>query len=260
MTPDGSSRRHVALSVGRPACIVKFLVYRISQIAFRTGAANSVIMDVRRADHIVDDLEQMIVTGSFADGERLDEIRLAEHFGVSRTPVREALQKLAASGLVEQLPRRGVFVREPGPVDLVNMFETMAELEAACGRLAARRITEPELAALEEANALCRAAVEGGDADDYYRHNERFHHLIYGATQNAFLAEQAARLQKRLKAYRRLQLHLRGRLAQSMSEHETILAALRSGDGEAAADTLRSHVAVQGEKFHHLLSHLKSRS
>lgn len=216
-------------------------------------------MDVRRADTIVEDLEQMIVTGAFADGARLDEIRLAERFGVSRTPIREALQKLAASGLVEQIPRRGVFVREPGPVELVEMFEAMAELESACGRLAAMRITEPSLNALREVNGRCRTAAEGSDADGYYRENERFHQLIYAAAENGYLQDQATRLQKRLKPFRRMQLHVRGRLEQSMAEHEIILDALARGDREAVATTLRDHVAVQGEKFHHLILHLKSK-
>lgn len=215
-------------------------------------------MDLRRADHILEDLEQMIVTGSFADGERLDEIRLAEHFGVSRTPIREALQKLAGSGLVEQRPRRGVFVVEPGPVELVEMFEAMAELEAACGHLAARRITRAGLAALRETNALCQHAVAANDADQYYTHNERFHQLIYEAAESRYLRDLAEKLQKRLKAYRRMQLHLRGRLEQSMAEHEAIVLALTDGDGGRTADELRRHVAVQGEKFHHLLTRLKS--
>lgn len=216
-------------------------------------------MDMRRADTILDDLEQMIVTRDFADGERLDEIRLAERFGVSRTPIREALQKLAASGLVEQIPRRGVFVRQPGPVELVEMFEAMAELEAACGRLAALRISEQALASLREANGLCQLAVETGDADSFYRENENFHHLIYAASENGYLEDQAKRLQKRLKPFRRMQLHLRGRLPQSMAEHETIVAALSQSDGNSAANALRTHVAVQGEKFHRLLTHLKSK-
>ncbi len=200
----------------------------------------------------------MIVTGNFADGERLDEIRLAERFGVSRTPIREALQKLAASGLVEQIPRRGVFVREPGPIELIEMFEAMAELEAACGRLAAMRISDPALVELREAHEACLAATESGDADHYYRQNERFHHLIYAACENRYLEEQAKKLQKRLKAYRRMQLRVRGRLAQSVAEHGVIVEAISQGDGLAAANALRTHVAVQGEKFHHLLTHLKS--
>jgi len=216
-------------------------------------------MDVRRADTILDDLEQMIVTGAVADGERLDENRLADRFGVSRTPVREALQKLAASGLVEQIPRRGVFVREPGLAELVEMFEAMAELEAACARLAALRITEPTLDLLRAANDLCQEAVETGAADHYYHQNERFHQLIYAAAENRYLEEQTLRLQKRLKPFRRMQLQLRGRLAQSMAEHVAVVEALSSGDGEAAARTLRAHVVVQGEKFHHLLNHLKSK-
>ncbi|MBV0912404.1 GntR family transcriptional regulator [Anianabacter salinae] len=216
-------------------------------------------MDVRRADHILDNLEQMIVTGSFAHGERLDEIRLSEQFGVSRTPIREALQKLVASGLVEQRPRRGVFVIEPGPVELVEMFEAMAELEASCGYLAAKRITEANLQALQDVNELCKRAVAAPDADKYYAHNEKFHHLIYEAAQSSYLRDLALRLQKRLKPYRRLQLHLRGRLEQSMAEHEAILRALADGDSKRTADELRGHVAVQGEKFHHLLSHLKSK-
>lgn len=217
-------------------------------------------MDVRRADTILDDLEQMIVTGIFADGERLDEIKLAERFGVSRTPIREALQKLATSGLVEQRPRRGVFVRQPGAVELVEMFEAMAELEAACGRLAALRISDTDMTALRKANTLCSEAVETGDADRYYRANERFHHLIYRASENSYLEAQATKLHKRLKPFRRMQLHLRGRMAQSMAEHEAIVSALARGEGLAAAETLRTHVAVQGEKFHHLLTHLKSKT
>lgn len=216
-------------------------------------------MEIRRADHILDDLEQMIVTGSFADGERLDEIRLSEHFGVSRTPIREALQKLAASGLVEQRPRRGVFVVEPGPVELVEMFEAMAELEASCGYLAAKRITEPKLLALKETNDLCKHAVAENDADQYYSHNEKFHQLIYDAAQSGYLQDLAVKLQKRLKPFRRMQLHLRGRLEQSMSEHEAILDALTNGDSARAATELRGHVAVQGEKFNHLLNCLKSK-
>lgn len=216
-------------------------------------------MDIRRADPIVEELEELIVTGTLANGERLDEVRLAERFGVSRTPVREALQKLCTSGLVEQIPRRGVFVRHPGPAELVEMFEVMSELEASCGRLAARRITDAQLDALRASNERCREALETGDADAYYRQNEEFHLLIYNAAGNSFLEDQTMRLHRRLKAFRRMQLHLRGRLAQSMAEHEEVLDALAAGDAERAAETLRDHVAVQGEKFHHLLSSLRMR-
>ncbi|MEM1079076.1 MAG: GntR family transcriptional regulator [Pseudomonadota bacterium] len=214
-------------------------------------------METRRADTIALELENMILTGAFADGDRLNEIKLAAHFNVSRTPIREAFHQLGTAGLVEQIPRRGVFVRHPGPMELVALFEYMAELEAACGRLAAPRISEAALAELQAANATCAEAVAAGDSDGYYAENERFHRIIYAECGNSFLQTDVERLHKRLKPFRRMQLQLRGRLAQSMAEHEQIVAALTAADGAAAAAILRDHVAVQGEKFHHLLAGLK---
>ncbi|SLN65015.1 HTH-type transcriptional repressor CsiR [Roseovarius albus] len=214
-------------------------------------------MELKRADQIAEQLEQLVFKGEYADGERLDEIKLAEHFRVSRTPVREALQKLVMSGMAEQIPRRGVFVRQPGPVELIEMFETMAELEAACGRFAAVRMSEGGLDRLAKANDKCRDAVERGDAERYYVENEAFHQEIYRGAANSFLQNEALRLQNRLKPYRRMQLRFRGRMAQSLSEHEAIVEALRAGDTEKAANILRSHVAVQGEKFQQLMAGLK---
>ena len=215
-------------------------------------------MERKRSDIIADALEGMIFDGTFSDGERLDEVQLAKRFDVSRTPVREALQRLAQSGLVEQFPRRGVFVRQPGPVELIEMFEVMAELEGACARLAASRITDAALRDLHATNARCNAAVEAGDSDGYYRENETFHAIIYRQAGNGYLEQECLRLHRRLQPFRRIQLRLRGRLKQSMAEHEAIVAALEDGDGDRAANAIRAHVAVQGEKFHHLMASLKS--
>ena len=214
-------------------------------------------MQRKRSDAIADTLEGMILDGTFADGERLDEMQLAQRFSVSRTPLREALQRLALSGLVEQLPRRGVFVRQPGPVELIEMFEVMAELESACARLAASRITDEALAEMRASNARCQSAVEARDADGYYRENERFHAILYRQSGNSYLEQECRRLHRRLTPFRRLQLRLRGRLAQSMAEHEAVVAALERGDARAASDAIRAHVAVQGEKFHNLMASLR---
>ncbi|MBY8975383.1 GntR family transcriptional regulator [Rhodobacteraceae bacterium NNCM2] len=214
-------------------------------------------MEPRRADKIADALEELVFTGEFLDGDRLDEIQLAARFNVSRTPIREALQRLVSSGLAEQIPRRGVFVRQPGPIELMEMFETMAEIEAVCGRLAAIRISEDALERLREANRKCQIAVDEHDIDGYYQWNEIFHHTIYNSAGNSHLEKEALRLHRRLKAYRRAQLRLRGRLAQSMAEHEAVVDALEAGAQDRAASELRDHVAVQGEKFHHLMANLK---
>ena len=211
-------------------------------------------MALRNADRIREELEQAIMAAEFAEGERLDEVTLSVRFSVSRTPVREALHALAASGLVETIPRRGVFVRYPSFIGLVEMFDVMAELEAMCGRLAARRITEEELERLEEAAIACEKAMEKGDADDYYRENERFHHVLYHASGNSFLEGEASRLHKRLQPLRRLQLRVRGRLRQSMQEHREVQKAVVAGDAEGAAGALRRHIAIQGENLKDLMA------
>lgn len=201
-----------------------------------------------------DEIENAIVTGGFAPGARLDEVSLASRFGVSRTPIREALQQLASAGLVEVRPRRGAFVAMPGPERLYEMFEVMAEIEAMCGRLAARRATPQTLAPIVAAHAACLAVVDEPNA--YYERNEVFHQAIYRAAGNAFLEEQALGLQKRLRPYRRLQLHVRNRPRASFAEHQAIVDAIQKGDQQATAEILRAHVAVQGERFADLVAGL----
>lgn len=211
-------------------------------------------MGTRIADSIRERIEQMIVTGEFADGERLDEVKLAEQFGVSRTPLREAFQSLAASGLLTLEARRGAFIRHPDFVELVEMFEVMAEIEAMCGFRAARQVTDEQMLAIGVTIEACEAAIAIGDFDEYYRENEKFHHLVYEASGNRFLAREAARLHKRLKPYRRLQLRANGRMPQSMREHRAVFAALERNDSKATAAALRQHVAIQGERFNDLMA------
>jgi DNA-binding GntR family transcriptional regulator len=211
-------------------------------------------MGTRIADSVRERIEQMIVTGEFADGERLDEVKLAEQFGVSRTPLREAFQSLAASGLLTLEARRGAFIRHPDFVELVEMFEVMAEIEAMCGFRAARHVTESQMVAIGKTIENCETAISAGDFDEYYRENEKFHHLVYEASGNRFLAREAVRLHKRLQPYRRLQLRANGRMPQSMREHRDVFAALERNDPKATAAALRQHVAIQGERFNDLMA------
>lgn len=232
---------------------VKRIVYNYSIVRF-PAECYRFRMQGRTADTVRESLEHLIVSGEFEDGERLDETRLAARLGVSRTPLREAFQMLSASGLVELIPRRGAFVRQPDVVEMFEMFEVMAELEAMCGRLAARRCTEAELDALNVAADGCDAALDRGEVDLYYRENEVFHNLLYQASGNGFLAAEAKRLHKRLQPFRRMQLRVRGRMRQSMQEHRDILTAIEAADEDLAARTLRSHIAIQGEKFNDLMA------
>nr|WP_245396308.1 GntR family transcriptional regulator [Jiella sonneratiae] len=210
-----------------------------------------------KSAEIRDILEQEIATGERHAGERLDEQAVAARFGVSRTPVREAINQLASAGLVALIPNRGAFVRETGLGELVEMFEVMAELEAMAGRLAARRVDPKRRVQLAEALAACQSAAERNESDAYYYENERFHEAIYDACGNGFLAAEARRLHQRLKAFRRLQLRVPHRMRQSLAEHRRIVAAIEAGDGETAEAELKSHILVQGERFADLVASLK---
>jgi len=203
-------------------------------------------------------LENDIVEGRFRLGERLDETELAERFGVSRTPIREALIQLAGSGMIELRPRRGAHVTLLGPRELLETFEYMGELEAACARFAAHRMTAQERTAFNAAFKRCRKACEKGDRDAYYHANADFHSAIYDGSHNRMLAAVAHGQQRRLQPYRRLQLRVHGRLAKSFDEHSAVAEALLRGDGVEAGRRLRDHVVVQGERFMSLLAELQA--
>lgn len=213
-------------------------------------------MNERAADRVREALEEDVVLGRILPGNRLDELALAERFGVSRTPVREALNRLAASGLVELRARRGAFVKAIGIAQVVEMFEVMAELEALCARLAARRINGEHTARLLQAHQACIDAAEQADADAYYHRNEAFHQAIYDACGNRFLAEQTENLRNRLTPYRRMQLHVRNRIVGSLSEHQQIVDAIRAGEEDLVVAIVKNHILIQGEKFHSLVQGL----
>jgi DNA-binding GntR family transcriptional regulator len=211
----------------------------------------------KRSQLLREAIEEQIATGAYGPGLRLDEAQLAARHGASRTPLREALIQLAADGLIEIRPRRGAVVCALEPQRLVEMFEVMAEMEAMCARLAARRISPAQLDELREAHEACAAlSAQPADLDAYYRANQRFHFALYGASQNQFLCEEAKALHRRLGVYRRLQLRVRDRVRSSFEEHAAVLKALEQGDGDAAAAALRAHVAIQGERFTDLLASL----
>ncbi len=211
---------------------------------------------IRRSNtqRLRDALEDDIINGRLAPGERLDPEALSRRFEVSRTPIREAIQQLAASGLVTVAPKRGTFVAKVGLAQLIEMFEVMAELEGMCGRLAARRITADQARGLEAALGRCAEAAEAGNTDDYYYENERFHRCIYAAGQNGFLAAEAQQLHDRLKPYRRLQLRVRHRIGRSLQEHRDIVEAIIGGDESGAEELLKAHILIQGERFSDLVA------
>jgi DNA-binding GntR family transcriptional regulator len=194
------------------------------------------------SDRIRNALTDEITSGALVAGSALDEQQLADRFGASRTPVREALRQLAASGLVEKRARRGVIVTRMTPERIMDMFEMMAEIEAMCVRLAAHRMTPLERSRLIELHDASRGMVEANDIDAYDAFNREFHERIYRATHNTFLAEQALAVRKRLGGFRRAQLRQGDRIRRSRDEHEAVMQAIAEGDGESAARRMRAHM------------------
>jgi DNA-binding GntR family transcriptional regulator len=214
------------------------------------------IVGLKLSEQLREQIEERIVVGEYAPGARLDEIELAREFGVSRTPIREALIQLASAGFVETRPRRGAVVATTPPERLREMFDVMAELEAVCARLAAARATPEDQRVLVAAHQACEPAVRADDPDAFYRMNEAFHLALYASSHNGFLAEQATVLHRRLRPYRRLQLRVPGRMKVSSAEHADVVDAVLRRDGELAAARVRAHVQVQGDRFADLVKRL----
>jgi DNA-binding GntR family transcriptional regulator len=208
------------------------------------------------AQDLRDRLEEEILSGQRSPGSRLDESKLAQHFGVSRTPVREALRELAAADLIVLRPRQGAVVATVTVTQLLHMFEVMAELESFCARLAARRMTDEERRQLAGVHEDCRALAERGAVHAYYDANRRFHEVIYAGSHNTYLEDTTRGMRNRLSPYRRFQLNHPGRTMKSWTEHRSVVEAILNGDAEAAATAMSHHVTIQGDVFGDLISAL----
>lgn len=201
-----------------------------------------------RADALKDAIAQAILNGDYAPGQRLDEVSVAQRFAVSRTPVREALKQLAALDLVELRPHRGAVVAGLQPSRLFELFEAMGEIEAACAKLAAERLSEAERAAVEAAWASCDAALQANDIERIHATNGAFHAAIQAGAHNQFLAEAARMLRRKLAPLARFQLQS-DRTDQSAREHRDIMAALRARRSSEAERAMRHHLVNVGRTF-----------
>jgi DNA-binding GntR family transcriptional regulator len=199
-----------------------------------------------RADAVVRALADAIVRGIIPPGLHLDERALARQFGLSRTPVREALGGLCMLGLAERRPHRGVVAAMLTPERLADMFAVMAELEAAASRFAASEMTAPERRRLTEVHEASRLMVQAGDAEGYESLNRRFHEVLYDGAHNPYLRDLTLATRNRLMPFRRAQFHLRGRLASSWAEHDQVVRAVLRGEAETAAGAMRAHVVTVG--------------
>lgn len=189
------------------------------------------------------ELEREIGEGILIPGDALDEEALAARFGVSRTPVREALLHLAVLGIVTIAPRAGIYVARLSMPELLALTEMLAELEAACAKLATRRIGPDEAAALKQVHQESLAFEESGNAEGYARCNARFHEILYQACRNTPLAAEIARIRSRTRVYRQSVFQNQLRIRRSREDHARILEAVLTGNAAVAAEAMLEHIA-----------------
>lgn len=197
-----------------------------------------------RTDLLRRQLAEEIASGRLLPGTTLDEMGLAARYGVSRTPVREALRQLAAGGLVEIRPHRGAVVALPTEKRLAEMFVAMAELESVCAGLAAEAMSARERRDLERLHGELGELVRSGDPLLYAEANETFHNAIYAGAHNGYLAEMTLQTRVRLAPFRRAQFQALGRLALSYAEHDRVVDAILRGDRDVAAAAMRAHIEI----------------
>ena len=208
---------------------------------------------------IRDALQAEIESGGLPPGAPLEERALAAKFSVSRTPVREAIQQLAAQNLVRMTPRQGVTVARMSVPQLRDMLELLGELEALCAKLAARRHSEDLRIELEAALQLGReAALPGNSFDTYSEANVKFHEVIHAGSRNELLAQQVRPLRRLIRRYN---VNIRvmrtpAQIEKSIHDHEEILKAIMAGDESLAYRLMFEHVPVGGNGFSEFLSAL----
>jgi DNA-binding GntR family transcriptional regulator len=208
-----------------------------------SGAANGSGSGSIQA-RVIADMRRRIIRGDIQPGEPLSELALAEEFGVSRTPVREALKQLQTEGLVEIRPRVGTFVTTPSRREITELFEMKELLEGAAARLLAQRGRVPEIDQLEENLRQADAAVKRDDRERYAELVEEFHDLLIVGADNRKLEAHYRMLMNQL-AYARLvntSLSVPGRALQSDREHHVVLELIIDKDSDSAERVMREHV------------------
>lgn len=208
---------------------------------------NNIVSIPRQSLHqeVANRLRQRIIEGDMAPGVKLNERELCEVMNVSRTPLREAIKMLAAEGLVELLPNRGAVVAQLDEQDVFDTFEVIAGLEGLSGELAARRITDQELAEIRALHFEMCAAHARRDLPTYYRLNAAIHERINAAARNPVLAQTWRTVNARLQVLRFRSNLDGGKWDQALEEHEKMVEMLATRDAEGLRALLITHLLVK---------------
>jgi len=205
-------------------------------------------------EEVAERLRQRIFSHELAPGAWIDEQALAESFGISRTPLREALKVLASEGLVTLKPRRGCYVTEIFEQDLDEIFPILSLLEGRCAHDATRKLDSAGMKKLESLYKSLEDRAAKGDLDGFFEANQQFHRTLQELAGNRWMANIIDDLRKVLKLARHHSLLREGRLKQSMVEHREIMAAIRAGKAERVEELMRRHLLSGHEAIKHVPS------
>ncbi len=211
--------------------------------------AQSITSIPRRSlhDELAEQLRNLIVEGVLEPGTKVPERELCEQFGVSRTPLREALKVLAADGLVTLMPNRGAQVSKLTLAELEEVFPVMGALEALSGELACARITDEQMSHIRSLHSRMSEHYRACELERYFAVNEQIHEAILEAAGNDTLSAQYRSLSTRIRRARYIANMTPERWAQAVDEHEQILQALQERNAASLATILRTHLANKFE-------------
>ena len=202
---------------------------------------------------IADILRDMIMTGKLKEGDKVNEGKLCETMGISKTPMREALRVLSVEGLIRLVPNRGAFVTKPEFEEIAEMFDVMSLLEGFCAHRACEKMTSRKFAHLEKLHAKLEENFERHDQEEYIRVNHQYHSLVQEIAGNRTLNQIVDGLRKKILLYRFQSLNLPDRFASSIREHRDLLEAFRQRDDSRAEALMRQHLQNQTQALKNLV-------
>ncbi|MBS0391056.1 MAG: GntR family transcriptional regulator [Comamonadaceae bacterium] len=190
-------------------------------------------------EQVAEQLRQRIFQHELEPGSWIDELKIAEEFGISRTPLREAIKVLAAEGLVTMKVRRGAYVTEMSDKDLRDVYHLLSLLESDAAAVVAAHVSDAQLQSLQALHDELERSTH--ERDQYFAVNERFHMLLLALADNRWRDQMVADLRKVMKLNRHNSLLKQGRIEESLQEHRAIMAALRARDAAKAMRSMQLH-------------------
>ena len=206
-------------------------------------------------EKILETIREAILKGNLKPGEKVAEPELAERFGISRTPIREAFRQLESEGYLTVIPRKGAVVAALSERDVQEFYAIKSILEGYAAELAAKNLSDKDLARLEAINGKLKKLADDGDVKAFYRVHNEFHDTFLKAADNSKLYELIQQLGMKFSRLRMASLSVNGRMAISVAEHDKLLDAFRHHDGKAAEDLVKKTAAIGGKVLLESLAH-----